>query len=42
MRGLFLEGGPLRIIRNGSKNNDFQLISAENSWADDYSIIFVD
>ena len=23
MRGLFLEGGPLRIVRNGSKSNDF-------------------
>ena len=42
MRGLFLEGGPLRVIRNGTKSNDYQLLAADHSWADDYSVIFVD
>ena len=42
MRGLFLEGGPLRVIRNGTNTNDFQLVAAEKSWTDDYSVIFLD
>jgi carboxypeptidase C (cathepsin A) len=47
MNGLFLESGPLRIKRNGTKPgghdfNDFEIHAAEKSWADDYSVIYLD
>ena len=42
MFGLFLENGPLRVTRNGTGSNDFVLKAADASWADTYSIVFID
>lgn len=42
MFGLFLENGPLRVLRNGTGPNDFVLTAAQASWADTYSIVFID
>ena len=47
MMGLFLESGPLRITRNGTKPgrhdyNDFEINPADKSWADDYNMIYLD
>ena len=42
MFGLFLENGPLRVRRNGTGPDDFVLSAADASWADDYSVVFID
>jgi len=42
MFGLFLENGPLRVHRNGTGPDDFVLSAADASWADDYSVVFID
>lgn len=42
MFAVFLENGPLRVLRNGTTQGDYQLVAAEQSWADDYHLIFVD
>jgi len=41
MFGLFLENGPLRVIQVGGET-EFEIMAAENSWADTYHIIFLD
>ena len=42
MMGVFMEGGPLRVRRKSSGADDFEIYPATKSWADDYSIIFLD
>ena len=42
MIGLFTENGPLRVKRNGTGTDDFQLYSADASWADSYHLVFLD
>ena len=42
MFGLFMESGPLRVRRIGKGDDDFELHAADNSWADDYNLVFVD
>ena len=42
MFGLFGENGPLRVSRTGSGPDDLSLHAADGSWADSYSIVFVD
>lgn len=41
MQALFVENGPLRI-QKGEGLDDFKLHPAEASWADDYSVMYVD
>lgn len=40
--GLFLEHGPLRVTRNGTGSDDFELSKADVAWADTYNVIYLD
>jgi carboxypeptidase C (cathepsin A) len=42
MFGLFIENGPLRVIRNGTTMDDFQIIAAERAWTDNYNVLYID
>lgn len=43
MFGLFLENGPLRVTRNGTGVDDFQInLNAGGSWNDIADVIFLD
>ena len=44
MFGLFLENGPLRVTRNGTGDDDFEIKMTEESWAriNDYNVIYLD
>lgn len=41
MLGLFMENGPLRITK-GSGADDYKISAADQSWADDYNVIYLD
>ena len=42
MFGLFLENGPLRVKKNGTGADDYQIGLAAESWGDYADIIFLD
>jgi len=44
MFALFLENGPLRVTRNGTEADDFEVKMTESSWAryKDYNILYLD
>jgi cathepsin A (carboxypeptidase C) len=42
MFGLFLENGPVRVEKTGPTNDDFLLVPAQQSWFDDYSVLWLD
>jgi carboxypeptidase C (cathepsin A) len=39
MNGLFLEGGPLQVKRDG---DEFELSAPKQAWTDDYNVIYLD
>lgn len=39
MNGLFLEGGPLKVARDG---DEYEISAPENAWTDDYNVIYLD
>lgn len=42
MFGLFLENGPVRVLKTGPTDDDFSLVPANQSWTDDYSVLWLD